>query len=69
MIETIYEKDVMEIQFYTKEELQSLSDEDLKALLDQYYEGYDFSNYVRANAIADILEAQEEVMSEAEENN
>ena len=59
----------MEIQFYTKEELQSLSDEDLKALLDQYYEGYDFSNYVRANAIADILEAQEEVMSEAEENN
>jgi hypothetical protein len=46
-----------------------LSDEDLKALLDQYYEGYDFSNYVRANAIADILEAQEEVMNEAEENN
>jgi hypothetical protein len=67
--EEVEEQDVMEIQFYTKEELQSLSDEDLKALLDQYYEGYDFSNYVRANAIADILEAQEEVMSEAEENN
>lgn len=67
--EEVEEEDVMEIQFYTKEELQSLSDEDLKALLDQYYEGYDFSNYVRANAIADILEAQEEVMNEAEENN
>ena len=67
--EEVEEEDVMEIQFYTKEELQSLSDEDLKALLDQYYEEYDFSNYVRANAIADILEAQEEVMSEAEENN
>ena len=67
--EEVEEEDVMEIQFYTKEELQSLSDEDLKVLLDQYYEGYDFSNYVRANAIADILEAQEEVMSEAEENN
>lgn len=57
---------LMEIQFYTEEELQNMTDEELKSLLDQYYEGYDFDNYVRADAIRDILEAQEDVMNEAE---
>lgn len=55
-----------EYEPYTEEELNEYSDDDLKAILDEYFEGYDFDTYDRQQAIADILQAQEDAESEEE---
>ena len=55
-----------EYEPYTEEELNEYSDDDLKAILDEYFEDYDFDTYDRQQAIADILQAQEDAESEEE---